>query len=489
MPMQNPWSFEDPVTSTLKRLGLQALKSGAISPDQAAANAPGAAQQGQGQTLPIGMNPAPAGPLDMNGGAAALYDSVSGIGNRKGAKARAELGQNDTTKTGTTRFLTKPADQLRAERLMAQGSYPDTSYPTGPDGNPDKTNPIYNFDRVTTDPNDPIQQQKAGVGRMEDLLKMEAQANLGRPTMDWRPLGALADSRAAEMGRKSNILEGMSAPTDPTQKFMAYADEIQKRKGDIQKSIAENMKTMKGGTASDQLSQALTAKILAEQANPAYDRMQALQDRMDNMAHQNTLKAIRGDKNLRDKLVQSQNLGNALMNLSKADHITPQQFDEAQQAIRANLGIKAGSGVGERERTQINDMGLSVDRIKQILSSTPADVNQPEFLAHIQNLASIEQENIRNQFHSRLAAISGGNPDMYRRHPEYQEGINEILGAQMAQIPTPGSIPKAKVHAKPSPAAAAAAGSKTEAPAAPALPFGLSDSDIDAEIARRKGGK
>lgn len=159
------------------------------------------------------------------------------------------------------------------------------------------------------------------------------------------------------------------------------------------------------------------------------------QNKMDFMAHQRTLSRLANDKPLGQRLVQYQNLDNALSNLTSADKLTPQQIDEAQQAIRSNLGIKGNSGISERQHTYLNSLGLNVDRFEQFLTGDPAEISKDnKLLAHIQNLAQLEQKNIRGQYQSRLNTVSAGNGSMYARRPDLSDDLKTAIEANQSQI-------------------------------------------------------
>lgn len=475
MQQKSSWADlqNDPMMKRLAILGKNALDSGAVSKDQAAQWAssmgitdtkpdsdtvqPTAASMGtdpsqvayQGYNpLAIGVSPGKAqSPVDMTAGDMYNAEGVANIGDRKGAKASAERSDTTTYKRSSNRYLTKNPDQIRAEQLQAQGQYPAiSSYEPATDeqgnpqfdhlGNPilDKDRPIYDFNNVTVDEKNPVRMQEKGVDQLQGLLGMDAEYQKQKNHMDFTPLAALADAVNAQNGRPTNLAASATKP-DQNNNFMAYADEIQKRRADIQKSIAEGVRAQRGGTTMDMLTQALLAKDAVSQSNPT----NLYQERLDSTAHQATLRYLRNDKNLRDKLVQYQNISNALNNYASADVHTPQQFDELQQAVRANLGIKGSSGVGERERTQLNSLGLSADRIGQILTGKPADVKNADFDAHIKNLASLEGANIKQQYSSRLNAIAAGNGSMYARRPDLASDLQEAISANAAQVAAPVS--------------------------------------------------
>ncbi len=165
------------------------------------------------------------------------------------------------------------------------------------------------------------------------------------------------------------------------------------------------------------------------------DSLDVRKDVIDRREHERVLTRINSNPNVKTRLQQYQNLDNTLSNIANADHITPEMFDEAQQAIRANLGIKGATGVGERENTQMRSMGLNAERFGQFLSGMPSDIGkQNAFLAHIQNLARLEKQNISGQFDKSLAASSGGHASMYNRRPDLKEDLKDAINAQKSQL-------------------------------------------------------
>ncbi len=158
-------------------------------------------------------------------------------------------------------------------------------------------------------------------------------------------------------------------------------------------------------------------------------------DTIDRREHERVLTRINANPNIKTRLQQYQNLDNTLSNIANADHVTPEMFDEAQQAVRANLGIKGSSGVGERENTQMKSMGLNAERISEFLSFSPADIGKDnKFLGHIKNLAELEKKNISGQFAKSLEAASAGHKSMYTRRPDLMDDLKDAISAQSGQL-------------------------------------------------------
>lgn len=176
-------------------------------------------------------------------------------------------------------------------------------------------------------------------------------------------------------------------------------------------------------------------EMMTDRWDGRYGNREILQDRR---LHGQVLGKLQSDKQLNQRLVQYQNLDNALSNFSNAEHTTPQQLDELQQSIRSNLGIKGSSGVGEREHTYINSLGLSSDRMKQFLTGNPSDIaKDSNLLTHLKDLAKLEQGNIHDQFEGRMNAVTSGYEDLYDRRPELKAGLMNAIKAYKGQITTP----------------------------------------------------
>ncbi len=183
------------------------------------------------------------------------------------------------------------------------------------------------------------------------------------------------------------------------------------------------------------------------------DSLDLRKDTVDRREHERVLTRINSNPNVKTRLQQYQNLDNTLSNIANADHITPEMFDEAQQAVRANLGIKGTSGVDERSNTQMKAMGLNTERWGEFLSFKPGDIGKDnQFLAHIKNLANLEKQNISKQFGKSLEAASSGHKSMYARRPDLMDDLKDAIGAQTSQIdsaPSQQAPPAGMVTASP----------------------------------------
>jgi hypothetical protein len=191
--------------------------------------------------------------------------------------------------------------------------------------------------------------------------------------------------------------------------------------------------------AKDQEISPFLALVKGEQAAKArqtgFDvRDNQLQERQDFAAHQRVLAKLKGDPQMIKRLGQYQNLSNALNNVVAADNLTPQQIDEFQQSVRANIGA-GGGGVGEREHTYLNSLGLNAERFKQFVTGDPAQIAQDDKLVtHIKQLARLEQQNITNQMDKRINVLTAGNKSIYDRRPDYKSDLQDVISAAKDQF-------------------------------------------------------
>lgn len=158
-------------------------------------------------------------------------------------------------------------------------------------------------------------------------------------------------------------------------------------------------------------------------------------DRIENQIHSKVVNSLGADKMLGQRLTQVNNLDNAV-NAFQQGTATPQQFAELQQAVRSNMGIKSGSGVGEREEVYLKSMGINADAIKQFITGSPQDIRNntnPEMINHVLNLVNIEKGNVQKQADMRIKALTAGHESMYERRPDLTEDLSnktQAIGKQ-----------------------------------------------------------
>lgn len=475
MAQRSPWGLLDP--QKLDALGKQALQAGVISPDEAASHlddaasmglvpptaSPSAMSQVQAPTQVkhnLGMSPLslsmalPAQGADpyVNVGSAQDQQVKSAADALKDVKnAFMKNEQDDTSKRirTTNKAFSKDPDQLRYEMLSSAGNnVPILGYKPAvdengvplPGGYTDESRPIYDFDHVTEAPQNPIVQQKQGLDKMQDLLRIQGDANKQRNETDLTPLARLADAWSQ---KNPGLSQGLTPPENSSGKFMAYADEIQKRRADIQKAVFENQKNLKGGTTMDQLAQILTAKQTEGFGDP---RQQGIQARIEqaqwtraHTAHEALMGRIARDPSLRNGLGGYNTLDNALALITKTKSLTPQQLQEVQQKIFSAMGTSnGGSSLGdERAQMYLKDIGQDADRVIQYFSGVPVKISKHDPLVnHIREMAQIEQGQLQEQRINRLNELVPGSSWIYAEHkwPDLNQAMDDLIAGRSDSI-------------------------------------------------------
>lgn len=179
------------------------------------------------------------------------------------------------------------------------------------------------------------------------------------------------------------------------------------------------------------------AKIQAAQLGMAQVRQQGV----NLQTHTAAVKAITDDSYTKQLLTSKQNLENAIQNYEKGG-ATPQEFAELQQAVRANLGIKGQTGVGERQESYLKSVGLSIDKVNQFLSGNPQSVleSDPAFSNQILGLARLEVANKSQQGLQQIDKNSKRYKSFYQAPgmAAHQPDFEATLDAQKQQFAPQG---------------------------------------------------
>lgn len=191
---------------------------------------------------------------------------------------------------------------------------------------------------------------------------------------------------------------------------------------------------LKHKNAQAQKDAAMADYYLSGKGNQAQNRMDFTKEtqleKQANQIHTGVVAKLQRDPILKQKLTQLQNLSSALSNFDNADHPTPQSFDELQQAVRANLGIKGSSGIGEREHTTMNSLGLNTARMMQFATGNPQDIAKDAgFAKHIKDLVKLEQKNIKSQVEKHLGTLTAGHASMYSKYPALKADLEDLTSA------------------------------------------------------------
>lgn len=401
----------DPGTQSYLSLGKSAMDSGQVSPDEVA------------QTQEIMSKP---------GGSKALQSAFSKLGIGKKSESLLPAPLVEMMKAGGS---TGKGKQTKADQKMTQDQ--KTSTTKNLYANPDEF-----AARMQTVQDLPfIQDQQKSIEQAQNALSMQ-QAEPSENKDFWvKPLLSLSDAIHG-----TQMAKDYTPPENRIQKaarLTGVADDLQKRKEALSKMIFEGAKQTKDGTETNASTLALMQQLGRIEGQINSGGRGDPDDRMAFQAHQRTINAIKNDKTLKDRLTQYTNLGNSLAMIDQADITTPNSIDEAQQGIRANLGIKGTGGVDERDRIRMNSVMLEMARLKQQMTGKPQDVSKDnEILIHIKNLANVERENIKQAIQQRLAVASGGNDWLYEDPvygKKYKPSLDALLGATTSQF---GNIPK-----------------------------------------------
>lgn len=418
----NDQSGDDGMSSFLS-LGKTALDSGQVTPEdvtnaQTVMNQPDGAKKLQ-KSLGIG-------PKDMQLLPAPLRAAMSQMGQTgKGKQTKGTEKMTSDLKQGSTRNVT------------------------------DTNSLLTNMGAVEQDPY--IASQKADIENQQNALSMQQKAP-GQNDGWVKPLLALADSQNG-----GHMADSFVGPEQRQAKQMMAQNALDQRKEALTKLIFEGVKNSKVGTDTTQQNSSMMQELgrIEGMVNGSGDMQQRAEDNRAFRAHTTTIAALQKDPQLKERLTQYTNLGNSLGILQQAGTVTPQQLDEAQQAVRANLGIKGSSGVDERDRTRLNDVMLDVKRSLQKISGKPQDVGADNaILAHIKDLANVERGNIQSTVNARLSALSGGQSWVYddpiygaKYKPGLDNVLNGIKGQSTMEVPgkktgtTPAPAPSGKYPA------------------------------------------
>lgn len=163
--------------------------------------------------------------------------------------------------------------------------------------------------------------------------------------------------------------------------------------------------------------------------------------------HNQNLQKVNTDPTATALINTSNSLQNAISNFQKGG-ATPQEFNELQQAVRSNTGIKGTSGVDERSGTYLRSLGIDADKAEQFLTGDPKSVMQsdPKFADQMVNLANLELANKKGQYAAQVNKLTAGHASFYDKHPNLKQDYGAAIqggGTQMgltASPQTPGLL-------------------------------------------------
>lgn len=155
----------------------------------------------------------------------------------------------------------------------------------------------------------------------------------------------------------------------------------------------------------------------------------------DERIHNQNLSKVNNDPTATQLVNTTNNLKNAVANYQKGG-ATPQEFQELQQAVRSNLGLKGTSGVDERASTYLDSLGIRADKITQFLTGDPKSVmeSDPKFGDQITKLANLEIENKKGQYRDQVGKLTAGHKSFYNNHPDLKDDFEAAVGAGNVQM-------------------------------------------------------
>lgn len=412
-------------------------------------------------------------PWTMQGSQQPLVVPLAGDKNTQG-------DQNKWSST-STQFQLPPAEMLKAKMLLAQGTTPGTAtddqgnskyqqktnaigQPIYSDMNGDPTTkpfemddktgqrmehqpiydtnkPVYDFSKNVTDPTHPVQQQMAGIDRMQDMLNMTARMKAEQgpfASMDLTPAMRMGEIMTGTKGDVDSYQHSANMPESAAAlqaRFINAQQGIQKDRSDVQKGIYENMKTMGGGTTSDLMSAMQNTsdqKTLQDTLNKT-GQMKDQQDwKTAQMINARNIQGLKQDPNVAKQVMSLNSMKNAFDLLTQQP--TPQTFHDAQQAVRnVSTGLTGGSksGVEERAQTYMPSIERDFQNIQQAWGNNVQKIpaNDPQMVQLKKDLQLLHQ-GVSEETMKGAIARTGGYNYIYedpRFGPQLKSGLDSLL--------------------------------------------------------------
>lgn len=160
-------------------------------------------------------------------------------------------------------------------------------------------------------------------------------------------------------------------------------------------------------------------------------------DALNETVHSRALKDEQGDPQINALLTTKQNLENAKSNFQNGGGTT-QEFNELQQAVRSNAGIKGSGGVGEREETYLKSLGINKDKFVQFITGDPQSVlkSDPAFAKQMMGLVDLEIQNKQSQAAQQIAKKAQGHKSFYQQpgNEGRAQDFNNVVSDQYSQF-------------------------------------------------------
>jgi hypothetical protein len=207
--------------------------------------------------------------------------------------------------------------------------------------------------------------------------------------------------------------------------------------------FTETLQIMQNRQVADQQNaqRASNEKIAGMQAKAKETSTGARLDQGAERIHNKNLDSIKTDKLVQPRVTQIQNLQNALSNFEAGGEQSKEGFQELQQAVRSNLGIKGQTTGVERHEAYFKSLGMSLADAKQFLTGDIANIENyaPEFVDHVKALANNEIQRASIQAGQAVDKYVAGHRSFYSKHPELQQDFYDYVGATKEQFKDPGT--------------------------------------------------
>lgn len=163
-------------------------------------------------------------------------------------------------------------------------------------------------------------------------------------------------------------------------------------------------------------------------------QVQTSQERLAYDVHQKALNSV-NSRPVQTLLTGFQNLDNAINNFTKGG-ATAAEYNELQQAVRSNMGVKGSGGVEERAKTYANSTGINASALIQFLTGDPQSVlkSSPKLAEQIISVAKLEMENKKKQASGLLDTHAKGYKTFYKKHPDLRDDFEATKSGILNQF-------------------------------------------------------
>lgn len=341
--------------------------------------------------------------------------------------------------------LETPEGQAKVQALVASklGGNPQkkTSKSSTDDTKMSQTKNIYdpeqfNMNAQSVESLPGIAEQRQGISDMQEMLNMRMD---NQPKSDYgfigRNLAALADAQTGS--HLSQSLPPLETQGMRNKENMSTMDELQKRKGDLNKMIFEGITKMKSGSETNSQSQRMMDMMQQGMLGGAYGQMATI--RSNNLKRQIGLDYDK-DPVLIAITKTNNSLDRAKDMLTGKAPLSAQNFNAAMMDYIQALTQAGSATEGKVSREMPQNLALAVNKIKNYLSSGQDIRKDPEGMKLVrQTLQLIEQ--VKNNYAQQGEERADKKKSTYETmDPEFAQvsdnkrasWINQMKGQQSA---------------------------------------------------------